>query len=286
MRKNLLINLGEEYYLDNNFYPLFSPSSCSFIRDENHGYATINSNTKINLKELIINPTGKKILKLCDGETTIKDIVSVLSNEYKNVNEDLIYRDVINVLFDFTNIEILTWKGCNPFMIDIEEKIGDYTLKFATENDIKDIISFVKKEDSEIKYEPISLACACAKDELETHLRSVLFSLLEDIFIAKKDGEIVGILNITIPQQMTSTASTITNIQSSKEATSTLLKYATDKLKSISIVEFTKVVILLNEDDESQIKLKEHLKESGFKEECRLENEYKNSTVVRYAYIY
>ncbi|KAA5806609.1 PqqD family protein [Thermoanaerobacterium thermosaccharolyticum] len=75
---------------------------------------------------LIINPTAKIILELCNGKNIPKKIRDKLSTLYFDVAKGKITKDIVDVLFDFSKCNLIQWEGgSNPFMYMNEKVLED-----------------------------------------------------------------------------------------------------------------------------------------------------------------
>lgn len=283
MRKSLIDNLPDSYFLTCAHKPKFIKSNCLFYREENYNYLTIISNKSIQSEQLIVNHTGKIILDLCDGSRTINEIYEYLTSLYSSTNPKIIFDDMIGMLFNFTVIEVLNWEGDNPFMVNLDKKIGEYTFKFATEDDLTEIINFVTTEKHEISIESLYNN---NRYDLDIYLREILFTLQEEIFIVKENDKITGLVSVNNPVSTKSTAAIINTIIGEKKSIFELLKYMVETLKEIAITTISKVTLqLINESPEYE-EIIDYILNVGFIKEGVLLKEFDDKDALRLSYVY
>lgn len=91
----------------NKFYPDVGWDFFVYCRKENLNEYTIKSNrTGVPVK--IVNKVFMEIIELCNGKNSVKDIMKVLSNRYKNVPQKELLSDLKQVLKTLTDMNALS----------------------------------------------------------------------------------------------------------------------------------------------------------------------------------
>lgn len=117
--------------------PFFNKESLSYYREEKENHITIVSKKHPETNELVINPTARSILELCNGERELADITGLMAEMY-DAPIDVLNKDVCVTLSNLSKLGIIDWKeGEDPFMIRNEKKLSDgYEAVIAVEADI------------------------------------------------------------------------------------------------------------------------------------------------------
>ena len=103
---------------------------------------TITSKVHPEARELIINPTARKILELTDGSRTMNEIKLDFVNNYPEAPKEKIKTDVFRTLGSFTRLGIVEWIGENPFLYKHEEPLsGGYSVSIVQEDNLRNIES-------------------------------------------------------------------------------------------------------------------------------------------------
>ena len=269
--KKYLVNKDKEHYLSLKSKCIFSENLYSYIRDEKDGYITIIPTINNINEELIINPTCKKVIDLANGKNTIGDI-------YNST-------DLINTLFDLTNYNLLEWDIENPFTVEIDKKVENYKLKLATEDDLLNIVDFIKNND--INYYVFRSGVSLNKRlyNLELEIRQKMFSLTEEFFIIERNSVIDGLLSLSIPVNLNSTASRVEFIKCRKNDIGTLFEYAIDTLKEVSVEKITKISVDIANNIEAEDTFN-ILRNLRFETEGILKKEFNDIDIARLSYIY
>lgn len=85
-----------------------------YTREEKKGYYTFRFNTPALENETLLNSVCTTIISMCDGSNTIYEILCFLKSKY-NVAEDILLKDLMKTLEQFTYFQLISWKEENPF---------------------------------------------------------------------------------------------------------------------------------------------------------------------------
>jgi hypothetical protein len=262
--------------------PIFRKENLSYLREEKEGYWTFVSKIHPETRDLIINPTAKEILDLCDGTKALEEIENEMKNRYPMVEEKRLKMDIAKTIASFSRLGIIEWEGDNPFLYRCKEPLNeDFALMIGQENDILKIERF-------IKLSPIYQSSADNEQKLLCYrspyfrdldyepliLRQKLFAYIEEFFLLLRRAEIIGLLSIELPLLQNTTAATIKLIISPKDWFANLLRYAYDNFPVLAVREITKIRILELLKDSLDLELKEILFKEGFVEEGFSKNEF------------
>lgn len=281
----------------NDSIPVFSKDNLLYFRDEKEGYMTLISKEHPETMELIINPTSKEILELCDGKRTISNIYKTFEEWYPKVSKQRLQLDINKTFSTYSRLGIIKWKGGNPFIDEMREKIGgDLSISVGYEEHLPIIMDFLNSfgiptqeynipDDYYFYLNPILLPNQEYKDVV---IRQKLFSFSEELFLLREKDELSGLVTIGVPiiQKGKSKAGVINLIIIKKEDIifKSLIKYALMIFPIFSIVEPTKINFLSEKEDEDIIS---HLKENGFVSEETRKNEIGfNKDINLYSYYY
>lgn len=110
-----------------NYYPLKSSKGIANIRKVENG-AYVLSEYSISNTEVFLNSTSSYILDLCTGENSIHEIILKIKKEFHEDNEEMIRKDVENLLHEMWCRGYIEWKDkYNPFLTYYEQKKDRYT---------------------------------------------------------------------------------------------------------------------------------------------------------------
>lgn len=98
--------------------PYFNSRIFKAIRKEKSGYYSfaVSSDGSGNVQPFLMNETGYRVVKLCDGKRGVPDIISEMIKSYKKVSPTTLKSDIESFLGDITNYGSLIWigKGWTP----------------------------------------------------------------------------------------------------------------------------------------------------------------------------
>lgn len=184
--------------------PMFDDKNV-FHREEKEGFHTfIKYGIQENVK--IINNTAHKIIELCNGNNSVKDIYSELTKLYPDVPEKLIEKDINETLIIFNNNDFISWKdGENPFQKaepEFQHKTGEYVVKKYVTEEFKKIHEIIKAlfvpDKSEHKLTSSMISPLVRNGALynEVILRNRIFNRGENFYYLEKDNKLMGVLAI------------------------------------------------------------------------------------------
>lgn len=252
--------------------PTFKNEHLEYFRQEKDGYWTFLSKRHPEVRELLVNATGKQVLDLCDGTRTEEDIVKAMKDLYPEAPLDLITKDVSKILTNYSRVAIVTWDGENPYLFKREQYLDDdYFGRIGTEEDIEVIMQFAKEEqDGKVHF-----ASPFCKDFDfdEIVLRQRIFNYNEEFFFLEKDNKIEGMISVALPVGNESHAGRIKTINCPKEQLGTLLKYTLDTLPYIGVVKLTKIKVDEDMTNQMDPEILAVLTEEGFFEEVVMKEE-------------
>lgn len=280
-----------------NCVPIFHEDFINYLREEkNENYTIITNNTYF-LGELVLNKTAMQIIKLANGENNVGLILKKISNLYNNTDIDLITKDIVKILFDYSRINIMCWKGCNPFMNNFEVILDDnLKLTLAQEDDLLDIFNFHINFNNSHEYLNYLRPSVNPKEyNNQLSYREKLFSYSEEFFLLKREGIIEGIFSINLPienySKIQSTVAKISLISIkrelfNKELFTSMIKFAKDILKKESVCSISKIRFeLINNSSDLNI-IEEYLNAENFSNIVILPNEFSDKSVKYLDYIY
>lgn len=171
-----------------------------YFRKENNGYYSVLTNNG-DSNYSMLNQTSFQILSLCDGARTVKDILSVLKEQYPDVLERTLFSDLSTVLGTLTYINAIEWKddekvNANPYQVNASVILNQYTLSLVAENEIRDLAAFLRT----VAREPTSITgnlnYVWGTDYREYDnsaiIRQCLYSYYKDFFALKQHSLMVG----------------------------------------------------------------------------------------------
>ncbi|MGG7178449.1 PqqD family protein [Clostridium paraputrificum] len=182
-----------------NFKPQFLTNRVAYSREENDGYFSFRFITPALTNETILNSSCVEIIKMLDGETSLKDIVDYLIKKYK-ISNDIASKDVAAIVKNFLELQLVTWEGVNPFIDKVRFELGDgYSSYLADYTDVNKIINYFKKSNvnkenrENSKYEYVNPYVDVVNLVNEETLKSGFLTKSQFIFLLEKDGEIRGV---------------------------------------------------------------------------------------------
>jgi hypothetical protein len=265
--------------------PVFKRENLLYEREEKEGYWTLTSKIHPEVRELIINPTARKILELADGSRTMDEIELDFVNKYPEVPKEKIKTDIFRTLGSFTRLGIVEWEGDNPFLYKYEESLTDgYSLSVAQEDSLREIESFIKSTEDFIKsmkdHFTIQEEVVFYKNPLimqgeysELVLRQKLFAFSEEFFLLRKDSEIKGIISISLPAHPKEFGATIKLVICPEKFLNDLFEYSRDYLPYLAVRDISKIEFYETNAEPITDNFKHFLFEKGFKEEASLQDE-------------
>jgi hypothetical protein len=258
--------------------PVFKKENLLYEREEKEGYWTVTSKVHPEARELIINPTARKILELANGSRTMNEIELDFVNNYPEAPKEKIKTDVFGTLGSFTRLGIVEWVGDNPFLYKKEEPLTDgYSVSIAQEDNLRNIESFIKSMEDHLK---VQEGIVFYKNPLITRgeyselvLRQKLFAFSEEFFLLRKDSEIKGIISISLPVHPKEFGATIKLVICPEKFLKDLFKYSRDYLPYLVVRDVSKMEFYDAIPEPISKNLKGFLLEKGFKKEAELKNE-------------
>jgi hypothetical protein len=265
--------------------PVFKKENLLYEREEKEGYWTITSKIHPEVRELIINPTARKILELADGSRTMDEIELDFVNKYPEVPKEKIKTDIFRTLGSFTRLGIVEWEGDNPFLYKYEESLTDgYSLSVAQEDSLREIESFIKSTEDFIKsmkdHFTIQEEMVFYKNPLimqgeysELVLRQKLFAFSEEFFLLRKDSEIKGLMSISLPAHPKEFGAVIKLVICPEKFLNELFKYSRDYLPYLAVRDISKIEFYETNTASVNDSFKKFLLEEGFIKEAELQDE-------------
>ncbi len=263
-------------------YPIFKKENLLYKRKEKEGFWIITPKFYPEVKELVINSTAHMILEFCDGKTDIEGIIDKMKETFPLVERKQIQKDVYSTIEKFSRLLIIEWIGENPFLYKNENILANgKILMTAQEDDILRIEKFIKDshifEESKgdtanffLHRDPL----ICSPEEYNIiSIRAKLFHFIEEFFLLEDNGEICGLISISLPIQQCITTANIKLIIVPKNMFIDLLKYAQDILPIISIKKITKIRISDTNLKKIDPELENILLSEGYKEEGIMQHE-------------
>lgn len=264
-----------------NSIPVFTEQNIPYLRKEKEDFYTFYSSVGF-LEEMVMNSTSLEMLKMLTGTDTVANIEKKLCKKYWDTDSELIKKDLKNVLFDLSRIEIVGWaKGGNPFMEVYKKNLkGNYTLSLADESEITAIIDYLKNIKSQETYIYYIDPTRNINEYTDTVvMRYKLFSFTEEIFTIKdRDGQINGIVTVELPDRAMSTVSSIGLINIPKRIAKETMGFVTESLRAVAVKDVTKIRVTIPVEDENQHQ--DYFVEMGFETEANLKKEFGNKDAV------
>lgn len=251
-----------------------------YIREEKKSYFSLLSDNG-NINYTMLNRTGKQILDLCDGKSTVKNMVEILLKEYSGVERKRIENDLVKTLYNFTQTRIISWKGKNsmnnnPFLNHEAEKLdGEYTISLCTEDDIRILQKRFAKFFSSREKLPGMEKYFLGNDMREfanfVTLRQFLFSYSKDFFIIYKNNKIEGVIVVHPVQEVYLNSAIIQMIDMPNEILTVAIKKIKEYYSNWPYKTINSLRIYIPEND---AEVEEEIIKCGFKLEGIREREY------------
>lgn len=181
------------------FKPKFLNNLIAYSREENDGFFSFRFITPALTNETILNWTCVEVIKLCNGETSLEDIVDYFVTEY-NAPRELVIKDVISIIQNFLDLQLITWDGVNPFIEKVKFDLGDeYSAYLADYKDVNKIVSYFKKANimdmdmEKNKYIYINPYVDLINLVNSETLKSGFLTKAQYIFLLEKEGKVKGL---------------------------------------------------------------------------------------------
>ncbi|GEM_PF-2372996 len=271
-----------------NFKPIFLNNLIAYSREENNGFLSFRFITPALSNETILNWTSVEIIKICDGEHSIKDIVDHFVTRYK-APRDVVFNDVVSIVQNFLDLQLLTWEGDNPFIDKFKFELGDgYEAYLADYKDTNKIIDYfnkvhIKDEEKENnQYRYINPYVDVVNLVNRETLKSGVLTKSQYIFVLEKENQVRGIFFGMNNLKLTVNTIIAILLDGNTDIDNKFLDYVFAILPQISKEPITKFRAYLLEKDCTLNKL---FKDELFVKDIVLENELGyNCNVVEYNY--
>lgn len=104
------------------------------------------------LREQMVNDTFIKIAESFNGKNTIEKIIDTMANMYKNVDKNLLAKDIVITLYKIIGMDGLEFNGHNPFVesVYIETDQG-YKVSLGDINNIHKIRDYIRMYESSMQ---------------------------------------------------------------------------------------------------------------------------------------
>lgn len=265
----------------NTAIPVFDKKNLQYERQEKDGYYTFVPKKHQETRELIINGTSRRILDLCNGESSMADIVAGMQAEYPNVERETIQNDVLKTLGNFSRMGVVTWNSENPFINYTREPLGDrYSMGVAQENDIRRILAFIRKHhpasSTEVHNDEGMVVFwspdGSDKEYSEAALRAKLFAFSEEFLMLYEGDDVVGIFGVEPPPARRAVSS-IRFAVCPEACFGPLMDYGVSILPQLAVAKPAKYRILVLEGQVDGRKTAELIQAAGFTPEALLKDE-------------
>ncbi|WP_250931689.1 PqqD family protein [Clostridium felsineum] len=273
--------------------PYFLSKSMEHTRKEKNGFISCYLKEAPFLNDVLINHIGQDVLKLCDGIKTIEEILNIMTRRYEDVDPQRISNDLIQVLYNYSEVGLINWIGGSPFMYKTEKKInGNYTITLASEEDFREICSFfqgdILKRKANINY--LIYGAKIEDYRSEIAFREKLFSYSEEFFILKNNDKIDGILSLIQPinkfMLRKSTVAKVGIVSIPTDYLKDVIEFAKEVTPQISAADISKIKLLIVKDQSTDEKIVDYFSDSGFVSECILKNEIGHKDIESFSYVY
>ncbi|ABN52911.1 MULTISPECIES: PqqD family protein [Eubacteriales] len=270
------------------FKPKFLTNLIAYSREENDGYFSFRFITPALSNETILNWTCVEIIKLLNGETTLKDIVDYFVTKYKAPRE-VVYNDVVSIIQNFLDLQLLTWEGTNPFIDKYKFELGyGFSAYLADYKDVSKIIGYFKKanimdeEKRNSQYRYINPYVDVVNLVNAETLKSGFLTKAQFIFVLEKEDKIRGVffsmnnMKINVNSLIAVIMDDDTNVEDK------FLEYVFSMIPQISKKSIKKFRLYLSDNDNIENTI---FKEGHFVKGVTLEDELGyNQNVVEYNY--
>jgi hypothetical protein len=81
---------------------------CKLVDEGSYGFLYIYNDHSIK----VLNRTGLMILRLCDGNHSVNEIVEELAKMFANIDKVEIKQDVLSFIEEVNKLGVLEWKRC------------------------------------------------------------------------------------------------------------------------------------------------------------------------------
>jgi hypothetical protein len=258
--------------------PFFKKQNILYERPEKNGYWTFISTTHPETGEIIVNPTSREILQLCDGRRTLDQMRKLLKKRYTIRNDEQLVSDINQTVASFSRVGLIEWNGKNPFLFDNPEPMTkDVWLRIGQEYDLTVMRNFIRRfmkqplKDYVCYFSPLIY-----KDEYnELNIRRKLFTYNEEFFLVFRKKTLIGLIAIelnTTPSP--DTAATIKLLITPPQFMSSFIRYAQDNLLAIAVKDVTKITVFEDATKPLSKKLKQILKNEHYAPEGTLRHEF------------
>lgn len=116
--------------------PQFIESSFSYIRSENKKYESFQSKLHPELGTLEMNKQTRYFLGLCNGVSSIKEIIKRTLKDYPSTNYKTVQKDLMNVLYFFWRVGSIEWVSNHPFSTLYYEHDHLTSYRYVPENEV------------------------------------------------------------------------------------------------------------------------------------------------------
>lgn len=268
-----VINLG---VINTKAKPFYCEDYVDFYREEKNNCISIKPN-KIVTGELVLNHTCKIILEFCNGKNTIMDIYSKLLSYYNVENnseiKNRIYNDLIEIIYKYTRLGIVEFKGEEYlFMNQYEKQIKDgYKIQVADERNIEEILDFINHYLKNKNYYDNPLKKVSEYTDVD--IRNSLYGYSEEFILVKKEGKIEGIVTVLYSKYENNNIAYIGLIMIDLDLLEDVIEYIKTDLQKLMVNRVSKVKYITTEQNKFNISLSKLIEKMDFKYEGSLEKE-------------
>lgn len=175
-----------------NFKPKITEDFISYSRDERNGTFSFRFKNSIS-GEVLLNHTFEKVISKFNGENSISDVIKYIMEMYKDAPEDLVSKDVIDIVNKLIQWQGISWVGKNPFLNNKTYEIEKDTIiclsNYSEVENINDLVRDMKcNKDNYLVYANSLLA---DKDFNEETIFEALLGK-QAIFNIKRNDKLCG----------------------------------------------------------------------------------------------
>lgn len=258
----------------NTSIPIFLKKNLIYLRKEKNNLLSFYANCGYT-NELIMNNTSLMILKLCDSNRNVEDIVNYIHFQYSTISKEKIENDVYQTLLNFEKIQLIKWKEGNPIMMLQPVLINEtYNLHVASETDIRDICKFLSEnhESNKLVFWSNSIPSNFNK---EINIRYHLFSRKGDYFLVKdNNNKLCGIIFIAVGNQIRNPVAYVEFCICPNVVFTKCIEQAIIIFRSITIKSINKIEIVIPTDYINFQYITNDLLSIKFKQEAILRGEF------------